>query len=171
MKKVLVFLIFVLAMSTLYAGKLGGSIGGTLMYDTKTSNLKYGVYLDTVNTVGKDGSFAQLAYGTRADLGISDISVSEFDISSVSAFGVDLQISKMLSYYILVGLSGYMLCYDDSTDFGFGVGAMTGLVYTIKSSGLAFMLSSTIIYPLIIIPPDESRAFLVTGSFGIGVSF
>ena len=48
MKKILIILICILAMSTLYAGKLGGSIGGTLMYDTKTSNLKYGVYLDTL---------------------------------------------------------------------------------------------------------------------------
>ena len=64
-----------------------------------------------------------------------------------------------------------MLCYDDTADIGFGVGAMTGLVYTLKGSGLAFMLSSAIMYPLIIIPPDADRSLLVTGSFGIGVSF
>lgn len=185
MKKVIIVsLTLVLLASAVFAGSFGGDAGASISLSKELKegtdmDVGYGLFVDTIATIGKGGK-VEFAVGSRTDVCFDSKDVGNFIVSGLITAGVNINISKTFSCYVMPGYGAYMFIGGEKKSNGawniqfnlLGVGIMSGVRFNIGESGFLVNLSGSFIYP---IPGSnikaEDNGAMLLGNVGLGVGF
>lgn len=185
MKKVLLLtLSLVLLTSAVFAGSFGVNVGANValtkqLDSNKDVEIGYGASVDIIGAIGRDAR-VEFALGERTDFSFSADSVGNLIISELVAAGVNINISRTFSAYIMPGLGLYVYIGGDRKENGnlnfqiapLGVGLMSGIRFNVGESGFIVQLSGSLLYPIpkFSIKANEFGSMLLS-NVGLGVGF